>query len=42
LNEAVARALGEHGARHGRPGEIPLPSAFAFDLLSRHEWSYPA
>jgi len=42
LNEAVARTLGEHGARHGRPGEIPLPATFAFDLLSRHEWSYPA
>jgi 2-dehydropantoate 2-reductase len=42
LNEAVARALGQLGARRGRPGEIPLPSVFVFDLLSRREWRYPA
>lgn len=34
LNAAVARALGALSARGGRPGEIPLPEEFGYDLLT--------
>jgi 2-dehydropantoate 2-reductase len=40
LNAAVARALGAHAAHGGRPGEVPLPPEFVYDLLSRPRWSY--
>ena len=33
LNAAVARELGIHAARKGRPGELPLPPEFASGSL---------
>jgi Ketopantoate reductase len=34
LNSAVARALGAHAARGGRPNELPLPDEFGYNLLT--------
>ncbi|GAA5030937.1 ketopantoate reductase family protein [Microbacterium fluvii] len=35
LNTAVVRALGALSARGGRPGEVPLPVEFGYDLFTR-------
>lgn len=42
LNAAVARALGVHAARGGRPGELPLPPEFGYDLLTGVRGAVPA